>query len=105
MARRHDIEIPEGDPRLYQPLGKDYPLQDEDVVGEKENHLVEGSNAYENMTGDDRDPELRRKGAFEVPDDDLAGEGWAPPTRAGGGWEHPVEPALEERLDEVEGTE
>ncbi|MGI8908455.1 MAG: hypothetical protein ACR2IE_18425 [Candidatus Sumerlaeaceae bacterium] len=94
-----------GTPEAYQPLGKDYPLRDEDIVGEKDAHLAAGSNAYENMTGDDRDPELRRTGAFEVPDDDLAGEGWSPPTRAGGGWEHPVEPALEERLDEVEGSE
>src|SRR5215210_4490284 len=93
-----------GTPQTFQPLGKDFPPGQVDVTGQKLSHLVEGAASYENDPGNAPfgDPNLRRKGQFEVPDDDLAGEGWTPPTRPGGGWEHPVEPPLEERLDTVE---
>lgn len=94
-----------GTPDDFQPLGKDYPLEDTDVKGEPRPHLVEGSNAYENATGEPDNAPHRRPGGFEVPDDDLAGEGWTPPTRSGGGWEHPLETPLEEQLDQTEGTE
>jgi len=89
-------------PDNYQPLGKDYPLTGEDITGEVEKHLVEGSNAYENMGASS---DVETAGPFGVPDDDLAGEGWVPPTRPGGGWEHPADTPLEERLEQIDNPE
>lgn len=92
------VEVPDEG----QPTGKSFPPKRSDITGEKEVHLVEGSNRYENLpestavTGGD-------KGPYGVPDDDMAGEGWAPPIERREGWLHPTEPALEEQLDEQEG--
>lgn len=92
-------------PRDFQPLGKDYPLKGTDVTGEPEQHLADNAAAYENAGEKETEPGVTRRGPFEVPDDDLAGEGWIPPTRPHGGWEHPVETAMEEQLEEVENPE
>ncbi len=94
----------EGTPESYQPLGKDYPLDQDDITGEKLVHSVESAQAEESGGGDPagEDPNLRRRGHYEVPTEEQSGEGWTLPTRAGGGWEHPVEPSLEERLEEVD---
>lgn len=91
------VEVPDEG----QPIGKDYPPRLSDVESEKEVHLVEGSNAYENLP--ETDDGVEEAGPFRVPDNDLAGEGWTPPTSPGGGWVHPAEAALEERLEEEEG--
>lgn len=91
-------------PEDFQPLGKDYPLKNTDITGEEEQNLAQSAR-YENAGDSSAGGEIPRQGPFEVPDDDLAGEGWVPPTRPGGGWEHPPEFALEERLEEVENPE
>jgi len=102
--RTGKVEIPEEG----QPLGKDYPHEENAVESEERGHLVKGSNAYENMSVHDADAAEKGvgpTGPFDVPDDDLSGEGWAPPMQPGGGWVHPVETSLEERLEETEGLE
>ncbi len=100
---RRNVEVPEDG----QPLGKDYPPEQSDVRGEPGRQLVEGSNAYENMGGgtDETGADGGAVGPFSVPDDDLAGEGWVPPMVPGGGWVHPLDLSLEERLEETEGIE
>ena len=93
-------------PDDYNPThDRDYPHDEQDIKGEKEVHLADTSNAYEvDMTDEEgRQPGMRRTGQFIVPiDEETAGEGWTLPTRAGGGWDHPVEPSLEEQIEEPE---
>lgn len=93
-------------PEDYNPTHDgEYPHEQEDIKGEKEVHLADTSNAYEvDMTDEQgRQPGMRRTGKFIVPvEEDTAGEGWTLPTRAGGGWDHPVEPSLEEQIEEPE---
>lgn len=91
-----------------QPLGKDYPFEEDVVEPEEPGRLVDSSNAYENMAGTDEAPEDKGaapSGPFDVPDDDLSGEGWSPPMQPGTGWVHPREKALEEDLEQTEGLD
>jgi len=91
-------------PKDYNPEGKDYPHEPEDIIGEPDKGAVQDEN-YETETTDEegRPVGMRRSGHFITPiDEDMAGEGWTLPTRAGGGWDHPVEPSLEEQIDEPE---
>lgn len=96
-------------PEDYNPTHDgEYPHDEHDITGEKEVHLADTSNAYEvDMTDEEgRQPGMRRTGQFIVPnDEDMAGEGWTLPTRAGGGWDHPVEPSLEEQIDEPDQSD
>lgn len=102
QIRPDRINIPE----QGQPGGKYYPPEEVEVTGEPRPHLVENSNAYENMPEDRlEDRGAAERGPFDIPDDDQAGEGWVPPMDPGHGWEHPVDRSLEERLDHVEGIE
>ena len=92
-------------PRDYNPdHDKQYPHDKSEITGEKEVHLAEDP-GYEDAVTDEqgRQPGMRRTGKFIIPDEEnSAGEGWTVPTRAGGGWDHPVEPSLEEQIDEPE---
>lgn len=108
MPKRKDIPHPNDPvkPEDYDPThDKEYPHEEEDIVGEQVQHIAEESNQYEvDMTDEQgRPPGMRRTGQFIVPiDEDMAGEGWTLPTREGGGWDHPVEPSLEEQIEEPE---
>ncbi len=84
---------------------KQFPHGQADIIGEKEVHLAEDPGYEDDMTdAEGRQVGMRRTGEFIVPDDNnVTGEGWTLPTRAGGGWNHPVEPSLEEQIEEPEG--
>ncbi len=93
------VEIPEEG----QPLGKDFPPEARTIEPDGRGNLVAGSNSYEVTTGAEAEKGTGPSGPFDVPDDDLSGEGWTPPMQPGGGWVHPVEKSLEEHLDSTEG--
>ena len=83
---------------------KEFPHDQQDILGQPENPLVK-EDTYETDITDEqgRPPGMRRTGQFIIPDDEeTAGEGWTLPTRAGGGWDHPLDVSLEEQIDEPE---
>lgn len=107
--QKRDSKTPHPDdpmtPRDYDPThAKEYPPDEEEITGEKEKHLAEDPGYEDDMTDEKGRPVgMRRTGEFIVPDENnIAGEGWTVPTREGGGWDHPVEPSLEEQIDEPE---
>jgi hypothetical protein len=75
------------------------------MLTDKRGHMVQPPESYENIPlSESASPgQPAEAGHMHVPDDDISGEGWAPPTERGGGWEHPQEPVKEERLDQREG--
>ena len=95
-----DTDDPEN-PRDYNPE-HEYPHEQSEIKSPPEKHLVEDPGYEDDVTDEKgRQPGMRRTGEFIVPDDNnIAGEGWTLPTRDGGGWDHPVEPNLEEQIDE-----
>lgn len=83
---------------------REFPPDQSEVRGENEHQGAE-LNDYEHDVTDEkgRQPGMRRTGEFIIPDgENSAGEGWTVPTRPGGGWDHPVEPPLEEQIEEPE---
>jgi hypothetical protein len=108
MAR--DTPPEPGIPDDYETLGKEYPYEKEDLLGQEPKHEGDNPAAYEHIQTDaeGRPPGMRRTGEFEVPDVDnneVTGEGWTVPTRAGGGWDQALDRPLEERLEEVDEDE
>ena len=51
------------------------------------------------MVAEDSDEDSPPSAAF-TSNDDMAGQGWTPPTDPNSGWQHPQEPAPEEQLHE-----
>ena len=100
MANKTD----KSDLAALQSAREDYPPTKADWKGQQPQHVVDGSDSYENApdaAGADQLEEVQ-SGPFGIPNDDPSGEGWTPPTHPGGGWVHPSDQALEERLEEVD---
>lgn len=107
-----DQQLPETEPEQFpegieshpHPKSGAVPLSDEEGLhGYAER--VFGTEAYENAPEAvvflDEEEEPPPSAVFN-PNDEMAGQGWTPPTRADSGWEHPDEPATEDRLHEAE---
>ena len=96
-----DLKASGQEDRPYPASGAYSTSDDEGVHGTASKEF--GVEAYDNVpeavvqedTGDD----APRTAVF-TPNDDMAGQGWTPPTDPNSGWQHPQEPAPEEQLHE-----
>lgn len=92
-------------PDDYNPThDKNYPHGQADIKGDKDQPLGD-SPRYEDDVRDEegRPAGMRRTGEFIVPDENnITGEGWTLPTRAGGGWDKALDTSLEEQIEEPE---
>lgn len=74
---------------------------DEGVHGTEKNEF--GVEAYDNATPEvveHVDQPIGPGSPVFTPNDDMAGQGWTPPTNNREGWQRPSEPAAEEQLEE-----
>ncbi len=109
MTNSNESKTPHPDnpvtPEDYNPThDREYPHGQKDITGEKEVHLAEDPGYEDDVTDSEgRSVGMRRTGEFIVPDDNnVTGEGWTLPTRAGGGWDKALETSMEEQIDEPE---